>query len=417
MLISFCADGVYTFRLKQGISNIFALDDDGKQYLELFASRILFSQVGNYDTEVVKHTVAATTVHGSSLDGEGSMLKKNGFKVMFVFLTPTVWEQQLRNVLLPRDRPIGTIQRSRSSLTLSSTKSFRYNIETTDAKFMSSLKRSRRPSSRSSSFRSSSFKPTTIEASTSTDEGTKETQGGQKIIIGMFSLFMISHVNAITITLDGDSDIVVRTSNKKVKPPMASIYYNMWPSQAEEQYFIGTRVDLALNVEIGNEILVGTVMSDQAEDRIPTDISLILSDNKFIFPQNTIGSWMYACEREPVTTEEGIKNWLLSNINTPCSVAIVFKDARGNVVFDLLPSSMIDNGNRILSIEDTKVLLSAHQRYTYILGKRLLEFYDLTVSRKSTLTRFFPGIVGNKDKGKEQLRIHFSKKSDPRMPR
>ncbi|KAL0584894.1 hypothetical protein ABG067_005338 [Albugo candida] len=318
--------------------------------------------------------------------------------------------------------------------------------------FYCNLKRSRRPSSRSSSFRSSSFKPTTIEASTSTDEGTKETQGGQKIIIGMFSLFMISHpttieaststdegtketqggqkiiigmfslfmishVNAITITLDGDSDIVVRTSNKKVKPPMASIYYNMWPSQAEEQYFIGTRVDLALNVEIGNEILVGTVMSDQAEDRIPTDISLILSDNKFIFPQNTIGSWMYACEREPVTTEEGIKNWLLSNINTPCSVAIVFKDARGNVVFDLLPSSMIDNGNRILSIEDTKVLLSAHQRYTYILGKRLLEFYDLTVSRKSTLTRFFPGIVGNKDKGKEQLRIHFSKKSDPRMPR
>ncbi|CCI11517.1 unnamed protein product [Albugo candida] len=282
---------------------------------------------------------------------------------------------------------------------------------------MSSLKRSRRSSSRSSSFRSSSFKPTTIEASTSTDEGTKETQGGQKIIIGMFSLFMISHVNAITITLDEDSDIVVRTSNKKVKPPMASIYFNMWPSQADEQYFIGTKVDLGLIVTTGEEVVGDMVVSGQAKDQIPTDISLILSDNKFIFPLNAIVSWMYACEREAVTTEEGIKNWLLSNINTPCMVAIEFKDARGEVVFDLLPSSMIDNGNRVLPSEDTKVLLSAHQRHTYILGKRLLEFYDLSVSRKSTLTRFFPGIVGNKDKGKEQLRIHFSKKSDPRMPR
>ncbi|CCI11513.1 unnamed protein product [Albugo candida] len=126
MLISFYADGVYTFRLKQGISNIFALDGDRKQYLELFASRILFSQVGNYDTEVVKHTVAETWILSQPFDVDGSVLEKNGFKVMFFFLKP-IWEQELRKELLPRDRPIGTIQRSTSSLRVSRTTSFRYN--------------------------------------------------------------------------------------------------------------------------------------------------------------------------------------------------------------------------------------------------------------------------------------------------
>ncbi|CCI11512.1 unnamed protein product [Albugo candida] len=193
---------------------------------------------------------------------------------------------------------------------------------------------------------------------------------------------------------------------------MASIYFDMWPSQAEEQYFIGRKVDVGLTVAIGDEMVGDTVVSGQVEDQIPTDNSLILSDNIFIFPRAAIASWMHACGREVVATEEGIKNWLLSNMNTACTVSMEFKDARGNVVFDLLPSSMIDNGDLVVPSEDTKVLLSAHQRHTYILGKRLLEFYDLTVSRESPLTRYFRGIVGNKDKGTEQLRIHFSKKND-----